>query len=706
MHSQCVRHSQSFPSLFSQLPSRLFPQLLLCLIGALLMVSTAHAKTPFSPMDVFELEWADDPQISPDGSHVLYRRMGMDAIEDSRRGNLWLVSAAGEEHRKLTSFEGNESSARWSPDGTRIAYVRENAEAEGSDIHVYWLDSGENARVTRISGTPNELRWAPNSDQLAFSLMVKSKAPQLISMPEAPEGASWASAARITDRMYHERDGSGYIEPGFTHVFVVPAEGGSARQVSSGDFHHRHPAWSADARQLYVSSNRSDDWEHEFRTSHLYAINVDSGETQQITDDNGPASHPVVSPDGRHLAWLGFTDRRRAYQNTELRIAALDSPASDSSQSFRRLADSLDRSIDAVVWAPDSRSLYVQYEESGSTRIGRVTLDGEFQEVAHDVGGTSIGRPYPGGSFSVSADNRLAFNITRPEHPADVAILSGTQQTRLTDLNRELLDYRDLGRTQAMTWTSSADGLEIQGWIITPPGFDPAKKYPLLAENHGGPILNYGERFSPELQLFAAEGYVVFYPNPRGSTGYGEAFSDLLFHNYPGEDYDDVMSGIDAVIEQGFIDPERLYVTGGSAGGIMSAWMIGKSDRFRAAAVVKPVMNWYSKLLNADNWFQYFEVRYPGVPWTNQEDYMRFSPISLVGNVNTPTMVMVGMDDLRTPPSEAKQLYHALKYRKVDTVLVELPGASHFIGKRPSQMISKVLHILEWFHRYDTPVES
>ncbi len=220
-------------------------------------------------------------------------------------------------------------------------------------------------------------------------------------------------------------------------------------------------------------------------------------------------------------------------------------------------------------------------------------------------------------------------------------------------------------------------------------------------ENHGGPILNYGERFSPELQLFAAAGYVVFYPNPRGSTGYGEAFSDLLYHNYPGEDYDDVMSGIDAVIGQGYIDEERLYVTGGSAGGIMSAWMIGKSDRFRAAAVVKPVMNWYSKLLNADNWFQYFEVRYPGVPWTHQDDYMRFSPISLVGNVNTPTLVMVGMEDLRTPPSQAKQLYHALKYRRVDTLLVELPGASHFIAKRPSQLVSKVLHILEWFRRYD-----
>ena len=681
--------------------------LLISLVTSLLLVSTAQAKTPFSPLDVFELEWADDPQISPDGRRVVYRRMGMDISADNRRGNLWLITSAGDDHRKLTSYAGNESSARWSPDGNRIAYVRENTETGDSDIHVYWLRSGEHARITRVSGTPDELRWAPDGGRIAFSLVVKSEEPKLVDMPKAPEGSTWAEPARVTDRLYHERDGSGYIEPGFTQVFIVPATGGSARQVSSGDFHHTQPAWSPDGEQLYVSSNREDDWEHDYRTSHVYTIDVDSGDIRQVTDDTGPATQPTVSPNGRHLAWLGFTDRRRAYQNTELRVMPLARPVSErddtSSVEDRRLVATRDLSIDAAAWAPDSQGLYIQYEERGRTRLGHIGLDGDFREVVRDIGGTSIGRPYPGGSFSVSSSNRLAFNITRPEHPADVAVFDGTHQTRLTHLNRALLGHRDLGQTQSITWESSADGLEIQGWIVTPPDFDPGKKYPLLVENHGGPILNYGERFSPEVQLFAAAGYVVFYPNPRGSTGYGEAFSDLLYHNYPGEDYDDVMSGIDAVIGKGFIDEQRLYVTGGSAGGIMSAWMIGKSDRFRAAAVIKPVMNWYSKLLNADNWFRYFEVRYPGVPWTNQEDYMRFSPISLVGNVNTPTLVMVGLDDLRTPPSQAKQLYHALKWRKVDTLLVELPGASHFIARRPSHLVSKVLHILEWFERYDEP---
>jgi dipeptidyl aminopeptidase/acylaminoacyl peptidase len=684
------------------------PALWLCLALTALAPSRALSATPFTPMDVFELEWAEDPQISPDGSQVLYRRAGMDAMRDQRRGSLWLVASVGNDHRKLTGFAGDEASARWSPDGTRIAYVRRNDGEDSSDIHVHWLRSGQDARITRVSGTPSELTWSPDGEHIAFTLTAAEKAPQLATLPEAPEGAEWAPAARVTDRLYHERDGSGYIEPGYSQIFVVPAEGGTARQVSSGRFHHRHPAWAADADRLFVSANRNPDWEYEFRSSHLYAIDLDSGDTQQLTSDEGPALSPLVSPDGRHIAWLGFSDRRRAYQHTELRVASLDASQSDSGSDanadstlvHRRLGAELDRGIDAAAWAPDSRGLYVQYEDQGRTRIAYLGLNGKQETRVDNVGGTSIGRPYPGGSFSVSGNDRIAYTSTRPEYPADVALLDGKRTIRLTRLNADLLAHRTLGRTESIRWQSSADGREIQGWLITPPDFDPDQRYPLLVENHGGPILNYGERFSPELQLYAAAGYVVFYPNPRGSTGYGEAFADELYHNYPGEDYDDIMSGIDAVLERGFIDEERLYVTGGSAGGIMSAWMIGKSDRFRAAAVVKPVMNWYSKLLNADNWFQYFGVRYPGLPWTHQDDYMRFSPISLVGDVNTPTLVMVGLEDLRTPPSQAKQLYHALKWRRVDTLLVELPEASHFIAKRPSQMIGKVLHILAWFERY------
>ncbi|MDH3735094.1 MAG: S9 family peptidase, partial [Gemmatimonadota bacterium] len=247
---------------------------------------------------------------------------------------------------------------------------------------------------------------------------------------------------------------------------------------------------------------------------------------------------------------------------------------------------------------------------------------------------------------------------------------------------------------------SSFDGRRIQGWIVKPPGFDPARRYPLLVEIHGGPVSNYGDRFSAEMQLYASAGYVVLYPNPRGSTSYGEEFGDLLYHNYPGQDFDDVMSGVDAIIDLGYIDERNLFITGGSAGGIMTAWAVGHTDRFTAAAAQKPVINWYSKTLVADNWFGYYYSRYEGLPWENPDNYLKFSPITYVGNVTTPTMMIVGDADLRTPISESEQFFHALKFRGVETALVRLPGASHDISRRPSQLIAKVANVIAWFDRY------
>ena len=666
--------------------------LVICTFFSLSIFADETARA-FGAMDVFELEWASDPQISPDGQEVIYRRMGFDIMKDKRRGNLWRVRADGENHQKLTSFEGNETSPQWSPDGQRIAYVR-NAEKEGAEIYVLWLDSGRSARITHVEGSPSHLRWSPSGTHIAFAMTAKTAAPVLAKRPSAPEGAKWADKPRVTDRLYHERDGSGYVEPGFSHVYVVPAEGGTPRQVSEGNFHHRKPEWRSDGQALFVTGNRSEDWQYDFRNSEVYIIDLASGNIQPMTSISGPDDSPLPSPDGQWVAWLGFTDKRQAYQVTRLRIAKADGSG------MKELLLSLDRSIDAIHWAADAKGLYYQYDDKGRTKIGYVTIDNRNELIADNLGGTSIGRPYGGGSFSVSAKGDIAYTHTRPEFPADVAIATPNGPRKITHLNSDLLGHRALGETRELWWQSQVDGRDIQGWITLPPDFDPAKKYPLLVENHGGPISNYGERFSPEIQLYAAAGYVVFFPNARGSTGYGEDFGNLLYHNYPGEDYNDVMDGVDAVINQGFIDPEQLYVTGGSAGGIMTAWMIGKNDRFRAAAVIKPVMNWYSKTLNADNWFYYFETRIPGTPWTHPNDYLRFSPISLVGNVTTPTLVMVGLEDLRTPPSQAKQLYHALKYRKVPTVLVELPGASHFIAKKPSQLIDKIDNILAWFERY------
>lgn len=649
----------------------------------------------FQPLDVFDLQYVSDPQIAPDGAKVVYRRMGFDIINDKAVGNLWMVNSDGSSHQKLTSRETDESSPRWSPSGDRLAFV--SPTDQGSEIFIYWLASGRIAKISSLPNSPQSLTWSPNGSMLAFAMHVDKKAPELAKMPEKPKGAKWAETARITDRVYHEADGRGYLPPGFDHLFVIPAEGGLARQISSGDFDHDGTlAWSADAVTLYVSANRNADWEYDFRNSEIYAFNVANGTVKALTDRNGPDESPAVSPDGKSIAYLGFDDRVQTYQVNKLYIMNAGGTGK------REIPLSLDREITDLKWDARGKGFYTSYDDKGNTKIAHIGLDGKVEQLGENLGGTSIGRPYSGGSFSVSGEGVIAYTHSRPEYPAELAILGAKmkQPSIITTLNNALLDFRELGKVEEIWYKSIVDQRDIQGWLVYPPDYDPSQKYPLLVENHGGPIANYGDRFSAELQLYAAAGYIVFYPNPRGSTSYGEEFGNLLYHNYPGDDYNDVMDGVDYCISKGVAHEDQLYVTGGSAGGIMTAWIVGKNNRFEAAVVAKPVANWISKTLMADNYFNYANSRFPGQPWENFETYWKFSPLSLVANVETPTMVMVGMDDLRTPPSEAKQYYHALKLLKVETLLVEIPGAGHGIANRPSNLIAKVAHTLAWFGKF------
>ena len=668
---------------------------ILCMVLLFSSVLFAQQHKAFESLDVFELEYAGDPQISPDGATVIYRRTGFDIMKDRSRGNLWMVNTNGTNHRKLTSFDGNESQARWSPDGTKIAYIASTS--EGSELFIYWIASGTTARLSQLENGPSGLSWSPDGKWLSFSAMEYVAPPVISKMPKKPKGAKWAPTPRITDRFKHEADGRGYLKPGFRHIYIIPSEGGTARKITSGDFNHGGSlSWSRDAQHIYFSGNRTKNWEYDFRNSELYSVHTQTGVIKTLTDRNGPDRSPIVSPDGKKIAYLGFDDKVQTYQVTRLYVMNSDG----SNQ--REIDTKLDRGISNIKWASDSNTLYGTYDDKGNSKIAQVTLSGKVTKLADDLGGTTLGRPYASGSYSVSSNGTIAFTYSQPDRPADLGILNKKEKQPkiITQLNEDLLGYRTLGTVEEIWYTSSFDGRDIQGWIVYPPFYEKGKQYPLLVENHGGPILNYGDRFSAEIQLYAAAGYVVFYPNPRGSTSYGEEFGNLLYNNYPGQDYNDVMDGVDACIAKGVTSEDQLYVTGGSAGGIMTAWIIGKNNRFEAAVVAKPVMNWISKTLVADNYYGYANSRYPGQPWENFEGYWKFSPLSLVGNIETPTMVMVGMNDLRTPPSEAKQLYHALKIREKETVLVEIPEASHGIAARPSNLITKVNHTLAWFKKF------
>jgi dipeptidyl aminopeptidase/acylaminoacyl peptidase len=575
------------------------------------------------------------------------------------------------------------------------------ADSDKPQLMVRWLDSGMTARVAVLAESPRNISWSPDGSQLAFAMFTPGKEPKLGSLPDKPEGAKWAEPLRFTDQLVYRTDAEGNLRPGTTDIYVVAADGGAPRRLTNGEIHSESAlSFTPDGRFLVYSANSKPDWLRDPVESEVWRLPVAGGAAMALTSRDGPDAEPAVSPNGQLIAFTGFDDRKMNSHDSRLYVMNVDGSGR------RVLTGGFDRSVAEPQWSQDGRSVYVRYNDRGIGRVGRVSLDGRLTEIVSGMSASSLDRPYTGGEYSLDS-GVIAHTIGDAQRPSDIAVFRNGRSTRLTDLNAGLIASKRLASIRPLTVTSRRDGKAIDAWLVLPPTYRPGERLPLILEIHGGPGASYGPYFATDMQLYASAGYAVVYPNARLSTSYGEAFSQGARGNDPFPDYEDFMSTVDAAIAAGVADPENLFVTGGSYGGYAAAAIIGKTNRFRAAALQKPVINWVSKILNTDIIAFQHEYTYGKQPWDNPEVLWKNSPLSLVGNVKTPTFIVVGERDYRTPVSESEQYYGALQLRGIPSSLAIVPGASHGgLTARPSQSAAKASAIIAWFDRYRKPAAA
>ena len=651
------------------------------------------ANTKFTGADLFGLSVAADPQISPDGSKIAYVRRTNDIMTDRAVSSIWLIDVATGAQTPLVTGEGGHGSPRWSPDGGRLAYVSTQS-GGGPELHVRWMASGQSANITALAEGPGGIAWSPDGNSIAYTARVPGKGLSLGKAPAKPEGAKWGKPLQIIDRVTYRLDGGTYVKPGTRQLFLVSATGGAPRQLTFGEYSNGGAVdWSPDGAALYFSGNRNEDWELDTQESEIYRLDIASGAITPLTSRKGPDASPQVSPDGKWIAYLGNDDLGNAFDQTNVYVMNADGTGS------RQLIAGHDRGYDGLEWT--EAGLFVSYEEDGLHRVAKVGLNARTPtRMKAKLGSTYYALPYTGGEWSVSETGELAYTTASALAPPDVGYEGKAGTKTLTALNAMHLADKQLGKTVALD-VKAADGVTIPAWITLPPGYEAGDKVPTILEMHGGPYAAYGPEFSADYQLYAAAGYAVLFTNPGGSTGYGEAFADRIEDNYPISNHDELMAAVDAAIAAGYADADNLFVTGGSGGGILTAWVVGQTNRFKAAASHKPVINWTTMALMADFYPYFGKYWMGGQPWERPEHYWKRSPLAAAANIKTPTLVLVGAQDYRTPRSEAEQFYGALKVLGVDTALVVTPDSSHNnLSQSPSQQAARTDSVIAWFEKY------
>jgi dipeptidyl aminopeptidase/acylaminoacyl peptidase len=654
----------------------------------LLAVSVAAAQSGknFTIESQLAMKTIGAPAWSPDNRSIAFTASEWNKKENRRDTHIYIVAAAGGRPIKLTNGARGENSPQWSPDGSRIAFLanrdtpspqEQGAQGgRGNQIWVIAVGGGEAEKLTDEEMAVSQFRWSPDGRQIAYVVRDSPK-----DKAEREKRRKERFDAIIVDSNFS-----------YSHLWTINVESKEKKRVTEGVFTVADPQWSPDGRWISYTISRGGSQESTFtdisedRNSDIFIISAAGGQPRQLTANPGPDAQARFSPDGRLVAYLSSPDPAVWAAKTDLMVAPVEGGAP------RNLTAGYHDSLSGIEWSPDGRWIYAAGAAGVYGQVFRVPVAGGAPEPVFE-------RPGGYGAFDLSSDGKmLAFNFEEAKSSEDlwVATSSGKEPKRVTDLNPQIKEY-NLGETEVVRW-KAPDGLDIEGILIKPLGYVEGRRYPMILQIHGGPYGRFTYGFEPRAQIYAASGYAVLMPNPRGSTGYGNKFAVANLRDWGGKDYQDLMAGVDEMVKRGVADPDRLAVMGGSYGGFMTFWVVTQTSRFKAAIGHAGISDWYSFHGQSDI-PSLMEYGFGGMPWTARETYVKYSPMTFVDRVKTPLLITHGEQDRRVTISQAEQYYRALRKRGVEVVFVRYPREGHGITE-PNHQIDLVNRHIEWFDKH------